>query len=41
MIVTKKTIDKLAYVMNDASGSKVSDFARKQLEKFGWSEYDT
>eukprot|EP01041_Mallomonas_annulata_P009456 gene9456-19639_t len=38
MLVTKKTIEKYGSSMNETAGSKISDFARKQLEKFGWSE---
>jgi len=38
MIVTKKTIAKLGNGVNESSGSEISSFARKQMEKFGWSE---
>jgi hypothetical protein len=41
MIATKKTLNALGGVMNDSVGSKCSDFSRKQLEKFGWTEYVT
>ena len=39
MIVTRKTLDDLGSKMNDSAGSKISDFARKQMEKYGWTEY--
>jgi hypothetical protein len=39
MLVTKKTINKLGGKMNEAAGSEVSAFARKQMEKYGWTEY--
>ena len=38
MIVTKKTLNSLGGRMNEAAGSQVSSFARRQMEKFGWTE---
>jgi Pin2-interacting protein X1 len=38
MLVTKKTADKLGGLINDGAGSAVSNFARRQMEKMGWSE---
>ena len=39
MIATKKTWAALGGKINDSAGSGYSDFARKQMEKFGWTEY--
>jgi Pin2-interacting protein X1 len=38
MLVTKKTATKLGMSIYDANGSKVSDFAQRQMEKMGWQE---
>ena len=40
MIVTNKTLKKLGENVYESKGSKVSDFARKQMEKMGWKEGD-
>ena len=37
-VVGKKTIDKMGKTMNENSGSKISSFARRQMEKMGWTE---
>lgn len=37
-ILTKKTLSKRASFMNENVGSKISDFARKQMEKMGWRD---
>ena len=38
MLVTKKTLSNLGSQINDSKGSKVSDFAKKQMERMGWKE---
>lgn len=38
MLVTKKTAATLGMSIHDANGSKVSDFAKRQMEKMGWQE---
>mmetsp|Transcript_9022 Transcript_9022/g.16933 ORF Transcript_9022/g.16933 Transcript_9022/m.16933 type:complete len:226 (-) Transcript_9022:106-783(-) len=38
MLMTKKTLTKFGTKLNESAGSNVSDFARRQMEKFGWSE---
>ena len=38
MIVTKKTTESLGMSIFDGVGSKVSVFARRQMEKMGWEE---
>jgi Pin2-interacting protein X1 len=38
MLVTRKTLTKMGSGINESAGSKVSDFARKQMEKMGWKE---
>ena len=38
LLLTKKTVAHLGTKTNDAQGSKVSDFAKKQMEKMGWKE---
>ena len=35
---TKKTAAKRGLSIHDGAGSAVSSFARKQMEKMGWSE---
>jgi G-patch domain len=37
-IVTGKTLKKMGATVMESKGSKVSDFARKQMEKMGWKE---
>ncbi|CAM9665872.1 unnamed protein product, partial [Heterosigma akashiwo] len=37
-VLGKKQLKWMASNANESSSSKVSDFARKQLEKFGWKE---
>lgn len=37
-IVSKKTIDSLSKKLNENVGSSISQFARKQMEKMGWTE---
>jgi len=38
MLLTKKTISALGSDIKDAKGSKISSFAKKQMEKMGWIE---
>jgi hypothetical protein len=38
IIVTRKTLSKMGEGVNEMRGSKVSDFARRQMEKMGWKE---
>lgn len=38
MLITKKTADRRGLSIHDGAGSAVSAFARRQLEKMGWSE---
>lgn len=38
MLLTKKTISALGSDIKDANGSKISNFAKKQMEKMGWVE---
>lgn len=38
MLVTNKTLSRMGAKVNEAKGSKISDFARKQMEKMGWKE---
>lgn len=37
-LVQKRTLKELGSRVNEAAGSSVSSFARKQLEKFGWRD---
>lgn len=36
--MTKKTLNKFGGKLNESVGSSVSDFARRQMEKYGWKE---
>jgi Pin2-interacting protein X1 len=36
--MTKKTVDALGARLNEKAGSECSSFARKQMEKMGWTE---
>ena len=38
MVMTNKTISRMGAKINEAKGSKISNFARKQMEKMGWKE---
>lgn len=38
VLVGGQRIARLATSMNEAAASEVSEFARRQLEKFGWAE---
>ena len=38
MLATKKTKNALASQMNESTAPAYSDFAKKMLSKFGWSE---
>ena len=38
MLVTNKTLSRMGAKVNESKGSKISDFARKQMEKMGWKE---
>ena len=37
-VVGKKTIEKMGKTINESSGSSISSFARRQMEKMGWTE---
>ena len=37
-LYSKKTIEKMGSVLKESSGSKISSFALKQMEKMGWKE---
>jgi len=37
-VVTKKTLISRATSINEGVGSKISDFARRQMEKMGWRD---
>jgi Pin2-interacting protein X1 len=37
-LYSKKTIEKMGSVLKESSGSKVSSFAMRQMEKMGWKE---
>jgi hypothetical protein len=39
LLLGKKTMRRLGSHVNESVGSAVSDFARRQLEKFGWQAY--
>jgi hypothetical protein len=38
MIVTSKTLKAMGSKVNEKNASQVSSFARKQMEKYGWTE---
>ena len=38
LLVTNKTLSRMGAKVNEAKGSKVSEFARRQMEKMGWKE---
>ena len=38
MLVTNKTLSRMGAKVNESKGSKISDFALKQMEKMGWKE---
>jgi hypothetical protein len=38
MIVTSKTLKAMGSKINETQGSQVSSFARRQMEKYGWTE---
>lgn len=38
MIVTSKTLKSMGTKVNETTGSAISAFARRQMEKYGWSE---
>ena len=38
MLITKKTAEKRGSSIYDGAGSAVSAFARRQMEKMGWTE---
>lgn len=35
----KKALQKLGSTMNNSAGGGYSDFAKRQMEKFGWTEF--
>jgi Pin2-interacting protein X1 len=37
-MLTKKGLNQMGSKLNESSGSKVSDFALKQMQKFGWKD---
>ena len=38
LLLSKKSIDRMGKSVNEATGSAVSSFARRQMEKMGWQE---
>lgn len=38
MILTSKTLHLMGSKVNEANGSQISLFAKKQMEKYGWKE---
>ena len=38
LLLSKKSIDRMGKSVNEATGSAVSSFARRQMEKMGWKE---